>query len=215
MHKLQQILGASALLVFGLQQAQAAAFSYTYDQPTSCGSWCYNDPGNTKLIDGVYGNAGWAYNYGAEWDGWVGVPAVNITFQLGQMMTVSSVSVGSTQDNLGDVVLPSLDLWAYQGGSWVLKGTITNPPDNANNHGAYDGGPHPIFTFNGLNVATDQLRITATPGVPGTWIFIDEVGIMMAPVPEPSSWAMLLAGLGLLGYARRTRAAVRTTRLRR
>ena len=212
MSKIKQLLGATALLTLAqFNLAHAAAPSYTYDQPTSCGSWCYDDPSYTKLTDGVVGNRGWAYNAGKEWDGWVGVPNVNITFQFGQTMTFSSVSVGSTQDNLGDVVLPSFDLWAYVGGSWVHQASIFNPASSANDASAYDSGPHAFYTFSGLNVTTDKLRVTASPGVPGTWIFVDEVRFATA-VPEPANWAMLLAGLGLLASSGRRLSRSKSSR---
>ena len=199
MSKLQQLLLALMLITLGqFHQAHAAAPSYTFDQATSCGSWCYHDPGYTKLTDGVVGYRGWAVNAGAEWNGWVGVPSVNITFQFAGATKFSSVSVGSTQDNLGDVVLPSFDLWAYVGGSWVHQGSIINPPSSANDASSGDTGPHAFYTFSGLNVITDQLRVTANSTVPGTWMFVDEVRFDVSPVPEPSSWAMLLGGLALL-----------------
>ncbi|MYM66805.1 PEPxxWA-CTERM sorting domain-containing protein [Pseudoduganella sp. FT55W] len=118
-------------------------------------------------------------------------------------MNFSSVSVGSTQDNLGDVVLPSFDLWAYVGSSWVHQATISNPASSSNDASPYDSGPHAFYTFTGLSVTADQLRITATPGVPGSWMFVDEVTFNATPVPEPTTWAMLLAGLGLVAGARR------------
>lgn len=206
MQTIKQLLGAATLVALGhAGLAQAASPSYSYDQPTRCGTWCYDDPGLSKLTDGVSGYAGWAVNNAAPWVGWYQVDAVNITFQFSQAMRFSSVSIGSTQDYLGDVVIPNFELWAFQGGSWVSQGSIVNPASGANDHYLYDTGPHPIYTFSGLNVATDQLRITATPGVPGMWIFVDEVAFNAAPVPEPSSWAMLLAGLGIAGYAGRGR----------
>ena len=38
-------------------------------------------------------------------------------------------------------------------------------------------------------------------------ILLDNVAFSAAPVPEPSTYAMLLAGLGLVGFAVRRRAA--------
>jgi hypothetical protein len=205
MGTLQHILAVSALAALAQSTpASAAGPTYTFDQPTSCGSWCYDDPGLSKLTDGVSGYAGWAVDNAAPWVGWVRIPSVNVTFQFGQAMHFSAVSVGTTQDYLGDVVLPSLDLWAYQGGNWVLQGSIVTPASSANDNYAYSTAPHQVLMFNGLNVTTDQLRITATPGVPGTWVFVDEVGFQAAaPVPEPASWTMLLAGVGMTAFARR------------
>jgi len=203
MGKIHQLLGAAALMTLGsISSVQASTGpSYTFDQSPACGSWCYYDLNFTKLTDGVLGTAGWAANQGAEWVGWESVPAVNITFQFSGAQTFSSVSVGSTQDNLGDVALPSFQLWAFQGSSWVQVGNISNPPSSANDNWEYSSAPHPMYTFSGLNVTTDKLRVTATAN--GPWIFMDEVTFSATtPVPEPSSWAMLLGGLGVAALAR-------------
>lgn len=78
-----------------LSLAHAAAPRYTYDQPASCGTWCYDDPSFTKLTDGVAGDRGRAYQR-------------------------------------------------------------CQP---------HDGGPRAFYTCSGLNVTTDKLRVTASPGV--------------------------------------------------
>ena len=85
--------------IIGLAAPASAAtltpLSYTFDQPTNTGAYTYNDTG-AELIDGILGTAGWAYNAGVEWDGWVSVPQVNIDFNFGSAKTFNSVSVGST-----------------------------------------------------------------------------------------------------------------------
>jgi len=43
---------------------------------------------------------------------------------------------------------------------------------------------------------------TATYGTASTWRF-DNVTVMGAPIPEPETYAMFLAGLGLMGFASR------------
>lgn len=205
MRRFHQLAAAAAFATLTqLNPAQAAAPTYTFDQATACGTWCYHDPSNTKLTDGIVGNRGWALNAGTEWVGWRNISEVNITFQFAGPMNFSSVSVGTTQDNLSDVVVPSFTLWAYLGGSWTQQAVITNPASNANDSSSGDAGPHLVFTFSGLNVTTDQLRLTASAN--GPWTFVDEVSFNAAPVPEPETWAMLLAGLGLVGLARRKRA---------
>jgi hypothetical protein len=215
MGKIQTLLVGAAMLALG-QAAHASALpTYTFDQAPTCGSWCYYDTAMSKLTDGVTGQAGWAVNHGAEWVGWYPVPVVNITFQFGQSMNFSSVTIGSTQDALNDVVLPSFQLWAFEGGSWVSKGVISNPPSSANNNDPYATGPHAVFTFSALNFTTEQVRITATSEVQGTFIFVDEVSFnSAAPVPEPGTWAMLLAGLGTTGLMLRGRARTQPQRRR-
>ncbi|MDR0564413.1 MAG: PEP-CTERM sorting domain-containing protein [Azoarcus sp.] len=54
------------------------------------------------------------------------------------------------------------------------------------------GGPHPIY---------DPFPTSGSPGFD-----LDAVGVMhLSPVPEPETYAMLLAGLGLIGFVSRRR----------
>lgn len=200
---------AALALAFAAQAMadQVTPVSYTFDQPTTCDSWCYHDPSLSKLTDGVIGNAGWAHNAGAEWAGWVWQPVVNIDFSFAAQKHFTSVAVGSTQDSLGDVALPSFDLWAKEGNQWVLKATIDNPASNANNNDPYSGAAHPFYTFSNLNFNSDQVRVTARAN--GPWTFVDEVVFQATPVPEPESWAMMLGGLALLGLVHRKRKAAK------
>lgn len=84
-----------------------------------------------------------------------------------------------------------------------------------------------LGTFNTLNVnnyfqtGVNTLRFDVT-NAPGYWggnpagLIVDIMSsgvstitppVVTAPVPEPETWAMLLAGLGLLGFAARRRTA--------
>ena len=69
----------------------------------------------------------------------------------------------------------------------------------------FSGAPHSFFTLSNLNINSDQVRLTARSN--GPWTFIDEVRFETSPVPEPEAYAMLLAGLGLLGTMVRRRKA--------
>lgn len=184
-----------------------AAMTYTFDQETHCGSWCYHDPGYAKLTDGVVGNTGWALNEGKEWVGWYLKPVVNIDFDFGAATAVSSVSIGSTQNRLDDVVLPSFEIFDFENGGWILRGMITNPRSAANNHSQTDRSEHAFYTFSDLNITSRYIRIAALAN--GPWTFIDEVrfetGAPVSPVPVPGSYAMLLTGLSLIGLVARRR----------
>ena len=65
-------------------------------------------------------------------------------------------------------------------------------------------GPH-SFSFNGIGVDSvtgpyglaEELSLTLQPG---TSIFVQGVSMDANVVPEPSTWAMLLVGFGLMGY---------------
>lgn len=56
-----------------------------------------------------------------------------------------------------------------------------------------------------INLATGEATLLGTVGGPGTRLF----GLTAAPIPEPSTYALLLAGVGLLGFVQRRRRAAR------
>jgi len=56
-----------------------------------------------------------------------------------------------------------------------------------------------LVTFSG-NTLTVDLLTASTPG--------DSFRVITAAVPEPSTWAMLIAGFGMVGFAARRRSAV-------
>ena len=199
---MKRIVTALALAIISKMAFATAVIpvSYTFDQANGCGSWCYFDPNFTKLTDGVIGDAGWAVNQGQEWDGWVGVGAVNIDFNFGQAVNLNSVAIGSTQDNLGDVALPSFQVSEWVGSQWVSVGSIINPPSSSNDNSAYSTAPHPFYTLSNLNIDSQYVRVTATAN--GPWIFVDEVQFGSA-VPEPESYALFGLGAGLALWAAR------------
>ena len=58
---LRQLALATAiagLLQGGVSAAPINPASYSFDQATDCGIWCYHDPAHGKLTDGVLGKAG-------------------------------------------------------------------------------------------------------------------------------------------------------------
>lgn len=79
--------------------------------------------------------------------------------------------------------------------------------------------PGPLVQFSGAGTGTASFALTASnsyklyfgslgAGLPGltTGVAIDDVSVMAAaPVPEPESYAMLVAGLGVLGLMTRRR----------
>ena len=205
---MKRILSAAALGLLLSSQAmadQVIPVNYSFDTATACGSWCYHDPSLTKLTDGIVGTAGWAHNQGQEWAGWVYQASINVTFNFATARNITSVSIGSTQDNLGDVALPSFDVWSFEGNQWLLKGSLNNPASSANDNDPYSAAQHPFYTLSNLNIQSNQVRVTARAN--GPWIFIDEVKFQASPVPEPETYAMMLAGLGVLAALARRRKA--------
>lgn len=181
--------------------------SYTFDQPTACGSWCYLDTSSTpsKLTDGVLGNSGWAVNQGKEWDGWLNTN-INIDFNFGHTVNIDSIQVGSTQDALNDVVLPSIKIYeSNNDSSWSLVGSLNVPADSANNKYENDTSPNGFLTLNSLDITDQYVRVDAIAN--GPWIFIDEVkfnGISQTPLPA-AMWMVgsALVGVGFFGKRRK------------
>ena len=133
---LRQLALATAiagLLQGGVSAAPINPASYSFDQPTDCGTWCYNDPAFTKLTDGVLGKAGWAVNDGQEWAGWAYDRTVNVDFDFGTRRLIDTVRVGSTQDTHGDVMLPSITLFSSDdSATWsqILSLSVAVTPAN-------------------------------------------------------------------------------------
>lgn len=77
----------------------------------------------------------------------------------------------------------------------TLLGSITIPNQVANNLPSFSG----FYTLNFAGIS----KVVLTPNG-SDWIVVDNVA---APVPEPETYAMFLAGLGLMGLLARRRVA--------
>jgi hypothetical protein len=170
--------------------------SYSFDQPTGCGTWCYTDTGGVELTDGVLGYAGWAVNEGLPWVGWRNTAQVNIDFTFTGPQTFSSVSIGSTQDNPADVVLPNISIFSSTDLiNWTFQGALNTPVSSTNNNDAYSLAPHTFLTVSNLNFTSPYVRVQLNSNC--CFMFADEVrfdGSASGAVPEPSAWAMMILG---------------------
>jgi hypothetical protein len=197
--------------------AEIVPVSYTFDQATSCGTYCYHDEGGGQLTDGIYGVEGWGVDLGngnaQEWVGWVFTPTVNIDFHFATAVNISEVRIGTTQDNISDVVLPSVAVFSSSNGlAWSLVSQLSVPESSSNDRNYLGLGPHTTLTLSGLGITNvSYVRVALSESFNGPWTFTDEVDFIgtAAAVPEPETYAMLLGGLGILGIAfRRQRKGV-------
>ena len=200
---------ATAMLIASLPANASLVIpaSYTFDQPTNSWTGSYLDPSFTKLTDGILGNDGWNANHAVEWVGWYETPVVNIDFTFSSAENISSINFYTAQDNLNDVVFPSLNVYSSNDDViWTLDGSLTVPPSIANNHSELDTGPATYLTVSGLSIDAKYVRVAALENNgPGTWTFSSEVTFAGSAAPELSTWAMMLlgfAGMGFAGYRR-------------
>ena len=56
------------------------------------------------------------------------------------------------------------------------------------------------FTFSGLSAGSYKLSFLGVNSTPGTSFYGGSVGATTAPVPEPETYALMLAGLGVVGF---------------
>lgn len=206
----------------GASAATLTPVSYVFDQATDCGTYCYHDAGAYtpsgspvpstpagELTDGELGYAGWAVGGAGPWVGWTDAQ-VNIDFTFDATYAFSSVSVGTTQDTVTDVVLPDLRVYSSLNGvDWTLRGTLLTPPSSANNNSSTSTAAHTFLTLDNLAFAAPYVRLTVNnhPGY-GSFSFLDEVrfdGQAVGGVPEPGAWALMILGFGLAGASLRRR----------
>lgn len=129
-------------------------------------------------------------------------------------------SVGKTYDFYG-LAFSGLDLGCFNGNIGGTNGVCDAPAD-IYEYGSIDFGyfwdvavrngipddnypnPHSIVFENGQGMVYFTIG-HFSPGVPGgddrVYLPFTVTGVTVTPVPEPETWAMLLAGLGLVGVA--------------
>ena len=195
------VFGAAAVAMAMIAAAPARAavvapLGYTFDKATGSGTYVYDDSTGRELIDGVLGNAGWATPY-QPWVGWRGQGTINIDFTFGATVQVDRIDVGSTQDNTGDVVLPSVAIFSSLDGlSWTFVDDLIIPASSANDV-PQTTAPHRFLTLNNLGINAPFVRVQLQDNGPFT--FADEVRFSAGAIPEPSAWLMMLVGFFGLG----------------
>lgn len=173
--------------------------SYNYWDETYTGAGCVTcdnaalTGGRGDLTDGIIATDNWFVTEApvgnGPYVGWTLDPV--ITFHWNTPVNITSVTFHFDDSNgAGGVSAPA---------SVTVDGTnfpIVDPLGSA---------PF-AFVANGLSFTGNDLVVSITRS--NAWVFLSEVEFNAAPIPEPETYAMLLAGLGLLGFVARSRKAM-------
>lgn len=136
-----------------------------------------------------------------------GLRSLDPFFDMGDLPFVASFSRGllALSIDFGDYGEDSpdtmqLQIWSGEGGTGVLLGSAT----------ADFGGEFPDFNTITIDSAVAFRSATFTAGSPGfeNSVFYDNLTATVATVPEPATWALLIAGFGLAGAQLRRRRVV-------
>ena len=156
------------------------------------GTYNYYDNTGNQLTDGIYGANDWSANLGngnaRDWVGWrVADPA--IAFQFSALETISQVGIDFNRNQSASILLPA----TVTIGGIEFNVDPNAIPDNTRGTLYFNGN----WTGDALTV--DLASLANLPSCnPGNWIFIDEITLNIAAVPEPSAYWILAAGFGLL-----------------
>jgi hypothetical protein len=167
-------------------------------------------PGDSTAITGwktVSTGVEWfnASAYGGAADGVMVVDLANYIYSSGGIEQSFATMVGETYDlafNLGTSQSYGRDGTAHI--DVTVAGVATGY--NVVNHSASMMWSAPIALSFTANSATTTLRFTNTENANLHFAYVDGVSVTAA-VPEPETYALMLAGLGLVGFAARRRTA--------
>ncbi|HLD65651.1 MAG TPA: Ig-like domain-containing protein [Pseudomonas sp.] len=168
------VAGASIFVLNDLGEASVKPVAYAMDQAPSSS---YSDNSGLQLNDDQVGVAGYNVNLGQgtayEWLGWNAKPTVNIDFDFGRTVFIDSIRVGATQEDTGNVVLPSIEVFKKVGESWVAAGSLPVPVSSANSYSNGSLSPRRSLDISGLNLNSRYVRVTLKAN--GNWSFVDEI----------------------------------------
>lgn len=169
--------------------------------------YCYSAfpaGGNAPCGPGAWGTAAGVIKSGSSAWGGTTTPAGSYYGMLQQNQIISQTVVATSNGALG---LSWLDAnRTNNGGAHSYTVTVNGDVIGVYTSG-FSGFTAKSVTFNGLTGQSYTVAFNGIYGGSDTASFIDNVAL--AVVPEPATWAMLLAGFGLVGFAMRRRS--RTT----
>jgi hypothetical protein len=180
--------GAMAATNVALNGTVTLSATAGFGDSAGWGGAVFADP--STVTDGVFLTVGTQWNTGSVfWSGDYGVDTITVT--LSQKSAVSSFALQADNDNNYRIeYLDSANVWQ--------TAAIISP----NRSWGLDNGAATL----GSPVVTTAFRISGAPGAGDYQFSVSEFQAIGTPVPEPATYAMLGAGLGLLGLAARRKS---------
>lgn len=216
---LKKLLCASALLLSTAAQADIVGYDITNAELTGFGNWSHDYFGDiVKQSNGLYN---YSNGHGTLNDKVIATDYLNnqlfafadnstITLHLDKAITIKSINLFG--GNVGDTnYIPGAltGLTVTIGGVAVnLKSTDFGPQCQQNLCNDSLSLANTALASVVTNTITLSNFVGTPPALKGTgpiWYNATEITVIdgVAPVPEPGTYAMLAAGLGLLGFAAR------------
>lgn len=205
------MLLAAASVVMGASAADAAEIpvvSYSSSPAADCCN--YQDTGGVELTDGVIPGLHFFADFG-PYVAWDRVDPT-ITFTFDGEKAFGSLVVWIDDNNGGAGVTAPSALSALVDGVTYSSYTIGAPLDAGFDYtvsyGTYLPGGGTPYRLDLEGAVGSSVALTLTRG--GQWTFVSEVEFFestgtVTPVPEPATWALMIAGFGGAGVMLRTR----------
>jgi hypothetical protein len=123
---------------------------------------------------------------------WFDSPTMNVTLQAGHTYSMALVATnmfawGRNEEPVSPITANGLTINAYEG-------LVHAPNTNPNGGGGFAGSPIWASDLGGVDYFQGSVRVDGIP----------------AAIPEPSEWAMLVAGLMVIGFVANRRRKVTT-----